>query len=159
MKQKIDSVELQKLLELRSVQLASFRNQPNQLEVVWQDNGNVVLNHACSRNIESALEAVSAIKSRVIWITEMDYSSINFHGVLTGVLDKLDFILHVGESNPLENLGKATQSFLSLEQAFDFAVKNWNDQVYIIYAPANEGGIRVKDRGDSFREIVKNRLG
>lgn len=152
---KFETAEFEKLIQTRQNQLAHFRNIPNELEVVWEKDGQVILNNSVSFDIESALEAISAVKERIVWITEMEYAEINFHGILGGLLDRLDMIIHIGETNPLQHLGKAAVSATDLEEALRLAKENLNENSYVVYAPAKLPEKSVKDRGTFFRNCVK----
>ncbi len=155
MEKKFETKEYEQLIQTRQSQLSNFRNVPNQLEVVWDKDGKVVLNNAGSMDVESALEAISAVKERMIWITEMDYSEINFHGILGPILNRLDWIINVGEENPFHSLGKGAVNKSSLKEAVEFAWENLEENTYVIYAPANKSEMSLKERGEEFRNIVK----
>lgn len=155
MEHKFETEEYDWLLKARKNQLAQFRNIPNQLEVVWQKEGGVIINNSSSTDLESALEAVSAVKERIIWITELDYSEINFHGVLGPLLERLDWVINVGLENPFQSLGKGAVNKETLEEAVEFAWNKMNEQTYVIYAPANKPENSLKERGERFREVIK----
>ncbi|MCB0477739.1 MAG: hypothetical protein KDC84_06230 [Crocinitomicaceae bacterium] len=154
MEKKFETVEFEKLVQTRENQLAQFRNVPNKLEVVWEQDGKVILNNASSTDIESALEAISAVRERVVWITEMDYSEINFHGILGGLLNKLDKIIHVGENNPFEKLGSGAVHVPSLQDAVKLGWESLNDNAYLVYAPAILPEKTIRERGELFRNEV-----
>lgn len=156
MDKRLETLQFEELLAARKKQLSNFRNVPNKLEVLWESENGVVLNNASSTDIESALEAISAVNERVIWITEMDYDTVNFHGILNGILDRLDWIVNVGDHNPMESLGSSATWEDSLEKAVDFAWSKMNGN-YIVYAPANAPENSIKERGELFRELIKNK--
>jgi UDP-N-acetylmuramoylalanine-D-glutamate ligase len=155
MEKKIESIEFEKLVATRKQQLASLKNIPNQLELVWESEDGAVLNNASSTDIEAALEAISAVKEKVIWITEMQYAEINFHGILGGILNKLEMIIHVGNENPLAKLGNACHSTTNLKEAIELSFSNMKEGVYVVYAPAIEPVSKVKERGETFRNLIK----
>lgn len=155
MEKKFETAEFEKLIQTRESQLAQFRNVPNSLEVVWQEEEKVILNNSVSTDIESALEAVSAVKQRIIWITEMEYAEINFHGILGTLLDRMDMIIHVGDQNPFEKLGKAAMNVASIEEALRMGWQHLDKDAYLIYAPAKTPEKTIVQRGEIFRTTVK----
>ena len=82
MEKKLSHIGFEDLVQQRKSQLKTFKNVPNHLEIVLENENKVVLNNATSTDLESALEAVSAIEGRVIWITQIGHSSINFLKIL-----------------------------------------------------------------------------
>lgn len=155
MEKKFETKEYELLIQTRKSQLANFRNIPNQLEVVWEKEGRVVLNNAASTNFESALEAISAVQERVVWITELECSEINFHGILSPILGRLDWVINVGENNPFQSLGKGAINKLTLKEALEFAWENLDQNTYLVYAPAMSSERSIKERGENFRELIK----
>ena len=155
MDKKIEALQFEQLLAVRKKQLSSFRNLPNKLEIVDDQSEKVVLNNASSVDMESALEAVSAVQKRVVWITETDYEAINFHGILSGILNRLDLIIHVGEHNPFENVGSIAQQRNTLKEAVDLAWERMDGSNYLVYAPAKEPLDSIAERGENFKKTIR----
>lgn len=155
---KVDLRQFEDLISAREKQLSVSKNTPNKMELVGLLNNSAILNNASSTDFEAALEAISAVKEQVVWITELDYVAINFHGILGGLLERLDMIIHVGKNNPLESLGKGAVSCETIEEAVELGLKNLQNRAYLVYAPANQPADSVKERGDLFRNLITEKL-
>jgi len=144
--------------------LRDFKNAPHRLESVDVINGVRFINDSKATNVEAAHYAIESISGSVIWIAG-GIDKGNDYDLLKGlVLDKVKVLVCLGKDN-----SKLTESFQAIVPSV-LETQNMKEAVAIAHAASEKGDSvllspacasfdlfkHFQDRGDQFKEAVKN---
>lgn len=156
-------INTSRLKQMRNAGLRScfehFNEMRYRMEFVARINGKTFINDAMSRNVNSTWFTLEKTNGSIIWIANGDNETADYSRLRSAALRKVRVLYCVGNRN--ENLHKTFEGVIptivdvpSLGAAVNGAFYNNLETATVVYSPASDNGLSVKEDGERFHTEV-----
>ncbi|MBR3939819.1 MAG: hypothetical protein IKJ67_07585 [Bacteroidales bacterium] len=156
-------IDVTKLKKLRNKNLRDcflhFDEEPYRLQFTARIHGMEFINDAISRTPNATWYSLETMDKAVIWIANGDNNTTDFTTLIPLALRKIRMLICLGNDNSrlhdvFSGIIPTITDVKSIKEAVNIALYSDIENATVLFSPACENGIPMKEQGEEFQREV-----